>query len=79
VKLAQLRVRFVIERDDGGEGVGYTPLAITERRDPLYREWEFVELHYAGLYRTKREAQDQLRQARAAHAVATGLQALGSA
>lgn len=72
----KLRVRFVVERDEGGEGVGYTPCAITERFDPLYREWEHVELHYDGLYRTKREAQGKLREARAAHAVGVGLQAL---
>lgn len=74
----RLRVRFVVERDDGGESVGYTPLAITERFDTLYGDWEHVTTHYDGLYATRREAWAKLREARAAHALATGLQALGA-
>lgn len=72
----RLRVRFVVERDDGGQGVGYTPLAITERFDALYREWEHVATHYDGLYATRREAQAKLREARAAHALAVGMREL---
>lgn len=68
-----MRARWELEHDTGGSVHGWSVLEITEEWNATWRCWIEVDVTCWGLWRTKAEARQARRGARAAVAVAKGL------